>query len=294
MNKLKHYFPNYILSVILVFCIISVTAVSLVSGCILSKSFYTSAMEENNVYQRVYDYTEDYFDKNFAVSGIPAEIYMNAFGMDNVKQAVDGKISSLLDYINGKTNKIEDSEIDFSKLETSLTDFFNEFAEENNVEVNDMFTKQLENTIDSAKKDINTFTNVLMINYIEKTGILEKVQKLIPFISYALYSTIGASILFIALIALINRRNIKNTIYWVSTSGICSSLIMLVPCIMVKSSDYFSRLIMRTDYIYYAVTGILNSAVNTFIRLQIIILAISVILMIVYCIVSHERKTKTP
>lgn len=290
MNRLRHYFPNYILSVILVFCIIGITAVSLISGCILSPSFYTSALKKNNVYQRVYDYTEDYFDKSFAVSGIPAEIYMNAFDSNDVQKAVDGKVISLLNYIKGKTDKIEDTEIDFSKLETSLKDFFNEFAQENNVEVNDEFTRQLENTIDSAKKDINTFTNVLMINYIEKTGILEKVQKVIPYVSYALYGLCGISAVIVLVMVLINKKNIKNILYWISTSGICASVIMLVPCYIIKSSDYFSRLIMRTDYIYYAVTGILNNAVDTFMTMQIVILAVSLLIMIVYLITSAIAK----
>ena len=61
---------------------------------------------------------------------------------------------------------------------------------------------------------------------------------------------------------------------------------MLVPFAAVKYTDYFSRLIMRTDYIYYAVTGMLNDSVNMLAIAELGILGASVLLMIIYAIAS--------
>lgn len=294
MKRLKHYFPNYLLTVILVFAISGLSLISLISGCMLSPSFYISSVEKHGIYQRVIDYTEDYFSKSYAVSSIPAEIYTDGLDEIIVKQAVDGKINSFFDYISGKTDKIEETEIDFSQLENNITDFFNEFAEENNVELNDEFKKQLDKTIKAAETDISSFTNIFMLDYIEKAGIPQKIRKVYPVVSPAFYAFIAVTAICIILLILLNKKEIKSFLYWLSVSGLCSAVIMLIPCIILKSSDYFSRLIMRTDYIYFAVTGLLNDTVDSFMNIQLMILAGSVFIMILYIIAAaiSEKKEK--
>ncbi|MCI7805385.1 MAG: hypothetical protein MR503_09985 [Oscillospiraceae bacterium] len=286
MKRLKHYFPNYILTIILVFAISGLSLISLISGCMLSPSFYISSVEKHGIYQRVIDYTEDYFSKSYAVSSIPAEIYTDGLDEKIVKQAVDGKINSFFDYLSGKTDKIEETEIDFSQLEKNITDFFNEFAEENNVELNDEFNQQLDKTIKAAETDINSFTNIFMLDYIEKAGIPQKIRKVYPVVSPVLYAFIAVTAICIILLILLNKKEIKSFLYWLSVSGLCSAVIMLIPCIMLKSSDYFSRLIMRTDYIYFAVTGLLNDIVDSLMNMQLVILAASAFIMILYIIAA--------
>lgn len=286
MKRLNHYFPNYILTVILVFAISAFSALWLVSGSLLSPSFYISSVERHEIYQRSSDYAKDYFEKSYAVSSIPAEIYMDGLDEKIVKQAVDGKINGFFDYISGKTDKIEQAEIDFSQLEKNISDFFDEFAAENNVELNDDFKKQLDKTIKAAEKDINTFTNVYMLDYMEKAGIPQKIRQIYPFVTPGMYAIAGVIALCVILLIVINKKELKAVLYWLSVSGLCSSVIMLVPCIIIKSTDYFSRLIMRTDYIYYAVTGLLNDTVDMLTKSQLAILAGSVVVMAVYGVIS--------
>ena len=64
--------------------------------------------------------------------------------------------------------------------------------------------------------------------------------------------------------------------------AVLTAVLMLVPCIIISSKDYFSRLILRTDYVYHAVTGMLNDAVESLMNMQYIILAVSVVLMIAF------------
>lgn len=286
MKRLKHYFPNYILTVILVFAIAGFSVLSLISGSLLSPSFYISSVERHEIYQRSSDYAKDYFEKSYAVSSIPAEIYMDGLDEKIIKQAVDGKINAFFDYIRGKTDKIEDAEIDFSQLEKNISDFFDKFAAEKNVELNDDFKKQLDKTIKAAESDIGTFTNVYMLDYMEKAGIPQNLRKIYLFISPAMYVMLGVIALCAIALIFLNKKELKSVLYWLSVSGLCSSIIMLVPCIIIRYKDYFSRLIMRTDYIYYAVTGLLNDTVNTLMKSQLIILAASVLLMIVYAVIS--------
>ena len=215
-------------------------------------------------------------------------------GLDDktIKDAVDGKIENFFDYVSGKSSKIEETEIDFSVLEKNLTDYFSEFAEENNVEVNEDFTKQLDKTIETAESEIDSFTNIYMMDYMEKAGIPQTLRKVYPIIAAAPFVFMGVLLVGLVILILINRKNLRFVFYWISTSGICASVIILIPCIILKYSDYFSRLVMRNDYIYYAVTGLLNDFNVNIIKIQSAALGVFVALMLVYIFSSIINNKK--
>ena len=282
MKKINHYFPNLILSVIFVFSFIGLSLTTEAKDKLLSSSFYISSAEKHDIYLRVTNHADDYFTKSYAVSGIPAEVYMDGLDDKTIKDAVDGKIYNFFDYVSGKSSKIEETEIDFSVLEKNLTDYFSEFAEENNVEVNEDFTKQLDKTIETAESEIDSFTNIYMMDYMEKAGIPQTLRKVYPIIAAAPFVFMGILLVGLVILILLNRKNLRFVFYWISTSGICASVIILIPCIILKYSDYFSRLVMRNDYIYYAVTGLLNDFNVNIIKIQSAALGVFVALMLVY------------
>ena len=282
MKKINHYFPNLILSVIFVFSFIGLSLTTEAKDKLLSSSFYISSAEKHDIYLRVTNHADDYFTKSYAVSGIPAEVYMDGLDDKTIKDAVDGKIENFFDYVSGKSSKIEETEIDFSVLEKNLTDYFSEFAEENNVEVNEDFTKQLDKTIETAESEIDSFTNIYMMDYMEKAGIPQTLRKVYPIIAAAPFVFMGVLLVGLVILILLNRKNLRFVFYWISTSGICASVIILIPCIILKYSDYFSRLVMRNDYIYYAVTGLLNDFNVNIIKIQSAAVGVFVALMLVY------------
>ena len=286
MKKINHYFPNLILSVIFVFSFIGLSLTTEAKDKLLSSSFYISSAEKHDIYLRVTNHADDYFTKSYAVSGIPAEVYMDGLDDKTIKDAVDGKIENFFDYVSGKSSKIEETEIDFSVLEKNLTDYFSEFAEENNVEVNEDFTKQLDKTIETAESEIDSFTNIYMMDYMEKAGIPQTLRKVYPIIAAAPFVFMGVLLVGLVILILLNRKNLRFVFYWISTSGICASVIILIPCIILKYSDYFSRLVMRNDYIYYAVTGLLNDFNVNIIKIQSAALGVFVALMLVYIFLS--------
>ena len=201
MKKINHYFPNLILSVIFVFSFIGLSLTTEAKDKLLSSSFYISSAEKHDIYLRVTNHADDYFTKSYAVSGIPAEVYMDGLDDKTIKDAVDGKIENFFDYVSGKSSKIEETEIDFSVLEKNLTDYFSEFAEENNVEVNEDFTKQLDKTIETAESEIDSFTNIYMMDYMEKAGIPQTLRKVYPIIAAAPFVFMG--VLLVGLVILI-------------------------------------------------------------------------------------------
>lgn len=293
MKRLKHYFPNYIITILLVFSIIGLSAVAFISNYVLNPSFYIDSAQKHNIYRHCANYAENYFEKSYGASGIPAEVYMEGLDEKLIKQAVDGKINAFFDYVYGKTEKIETAEIDFSQLEKNLSDYFEKFAQEHNVEVNDLFREQLDKTLKAAEKDFESFTNAYMLDYIKKIGVPQKLRTFYPMVKTVLCVLVGVISACILIMAVLNIKDFKSVFYWLAVSGLCASTLGLIPCWLVNHKDYFSKLIMRTDYIYFAVTGVLNDAVDKFMHSQVIILAVSAALMLIFVILSAIFGRKT-
>lgn len=131
-----------------------------------------------------------------------------------------------------------------------------------------------------------------MMDYMEKAGIPQTLRKVYPIIAAAPFVFMGVLMVGLVILILLNRKNLRFVFYWISTSGVCASVIILIPCIILKYSDYFSRLVMRNDYIYYAVTGLLNDFNVNIIKIQSAALGVFVALMLVYIFSSIINNKK--
>lgn len=130
------------------------------------------------------------------------------------------------------------------------------------------------------------------MDYMEKAGIPQTLRKVYPIIAAAPFVFMGVLMVGLVILILLNRKNLRFVFYWISTSGVCASVIILIPCIILKYSDYFSRLVMRNDYIYYAVTGLLNDFNVNIIKIQSAALGVFVALMLVYIFSSIINNKK--
>ncbi|MDE6103282.1 MAG: hypothetical protein K2F60_01995, partial [Oscillospiraceae bacterium] len=250
---------------------------------------YIEAVETNDVALKSMNAIEKYFKDSENYSGIPADVYMSAITEDDIKSMIEMKINNVFDYINGSASGYNEMQFDFSDLEKSISDYFAEFAEENNVEIDDAYNQQLQKTIDTAESEITNFTDVYMLKMIEKTGAFSKLNKLYGFVNPLIYITVGLAVLCFIIILIMSR---KNFLYWTSSAFLCSSVIAFIPCLYFKFSGYLDKLVIRNDYIYSAVTGMLNGTLNKYIALQTCIFAVGIILMVIYMIICKKTASK--
>ena len=202
------------------------------------------------------------------------------------------KISAACSYIDGSADKYEDPQFDFTRLERELEEYFRKFADENNVEMNDAFKAQLENTAETAKEEINSCSDVFLLEELHRTGVLSKARKAYKFFPAALFGCIILSGLMLITLILMNRKNIADFLYWLSCAGVASSAVTLIPCVWLKASRYFDRLVIRTSYIYHSVTGLCYQLLDAVIRIQCAILLVSAVIMVIYVAVVKIKCRK--
>ncbi|MGN0612682.1 MAG: hypothetical protein ACI4JB_02165 [Porcipelethomonas sp.] len=291
MKITEKYVPGLILSIVLIFSLIGTGAAAIAKFYLLDESTYIENSDENNIPQKALEEIGTYFKNSEDYSGIPESVYMSAISEDDVKKLIDMKIENVFDYIKGLDQDEDDlnAELDFSSLEKSISDYFNEFAEENNVEIDDAYKNQLQNTIDTAESEISSFTDIYMLSLIGKTGAISKTRSLYSYLDIIMYICGGLALLCIVLIAVFMRKNIKNALYWISISLICASVLALIPTLCLKISGFTDRLIISNRCIYDSVTAFLSGTLTTLIVCELILLVIGAVLIITSLLISRKK-----
>ncbi len=138
MKKFNNYAASLIFTILTAFFIIFTVFVRFAGTTVMNEKFYTDIVKSEKLTDSVLNSINKFFDDSYASSGIPAEVYLNAIDKDKLESAICNKIENTILEIKGE--KASDKEVfNFSEVEKSITNYFEAFAEENNVDVNDKY-----------------------------------------------------------------------------------------------------------------------------------------------------------
>ena len=87
---------------------------------------------------------------------------MDAISVDWLEQCMEQKLTALY----GADSDL----LDFSALESSITDYFEKYAEENHYVKDDTYNEKLQETIDNGEKIISDATDLLRKDTLQKAG----------------------------------------------------------------------------------------------------------------------------
>lgn len=290
MKITEKYIPNLIFSILLIFSIIGTASLTILRYYIINETTLIESYEENNIPQKAMEEIEEYFKDSEDYSGIPSSVYMSAITEDDIRNIIDAKIINLFTDITGENR--ERVNFDFTALENSISDYFDKFAQENNVEVDEAYKNQLQKTIDTAKSEIEDFADIYLMSFIGKESIISKVSSIYKYLSPIMFVCIGLALVCIILIAVVSRKKFRFAIYWYSMAAVCSSVLMLIPTLYIKISGITDKLIIRNECVYSAVTGYISNVLNMLTDIEFFMLGIGLILILIYALVSNFKKSK--
>lgn len=122
-----------------------------------------SQMHRHDAGQKVYDSLNTRFQNDYNTTAVPAEVYMDTISVDWLEQCMENKVTALYGKGSG--------DIDFSALESSITDYFEKYAEENNCAKDDTYNEKLRETIDNGEKVISDATDLLRTETTPEIGL---------------------------------------------------------------------------------------------------------------------------
>lgn len=291
MKSIGSYIVSFVLSVLLVFSLIGTLAVS-VAGVFANPDNIVSLMRKKNVVNIVSAELEKHFTSKQNDTGIPADVYMNAIDDELIDYVMCMEINDGFSSLRNGTQSDDSFVMKNNSVDKALSDFYSDYAESIGYEKDAKYDEKLNESQKNAEKVIAEYCDVFKFDAMISHGIMKKLSpyyNMLPTIRLAVY---GATALLVLLILLVNIKSTSATLYWIGICSLISGIICAVPCIYLKSADYFSSFTIKQPQIYTAYTSTMTSATDTLLRYSVILAAISIVLVVVYALFSKIRKSK--
>ncbi len=251
---------QYLLSVVLTLLLVFTAAGSVVLGILqyraLDAGTCKQILAEKNLDVRVLENLTAYYTEQVNTSGIPVEVYTKSLSTEQIKGIIEQSIDNAFGYLHNTQDSVA-VEADFSLLEENLTAFFKQYAEENGYQQDKSFEKSLQTAIDNAKTNVLTTADVFRFQTLHEAKVLTKLRPYVPWVGRGFFICIAASVVLLALLAVLHRKELKTLLYWAATALFTASLLMLVPAAVIHFSRWFDRFAVKADQIFVAVTSYL-------------------------------------
>ena len=252
-----------ILSILLVFSLLGTVGCAVGISVLHSPSQLISQMHKQNAGQKVYDSLQTRFTTDYNTTAVPANVYMDAISVDWLEQCMEQKLTALY----GADSDL----LDFSALESSITDYFEQYAEENHYVKDDTYNEKLQETIDNGEKIISDATDLLRKDTLQKAGYLSKLEKLRT-LTFAGAGVCG--VLTVLLLVLLRNG------YWIGTGCFGAGALLTVGAGVVFGTGVIHRFVLKEAAVYAVVTGTMTALTTAVLVAGIVLLAIGVVLLV--------------
>ena len=276
MKKVRLYIPNVLLTILLVFLIMGSEATILANRIGLHENTFYYLIEQQKLDEKGYESLTSYFTTRSNSTGIPENVFLDAFSKNDLRTAISSNAAQALAYLKGNRDTYE-QEIDFTGLETSVNAFFSDYAEENGVEKDEVYEEKVRSVLDEAEAQICIAADPFKFSTLQENGWLSKVRQAVSYLTTAMMICLGAGVLTLVLLILCNLRQVEHLCYWIGLAGFTAGLLTCAPCIYLTASDFFSGFAIKDPQVFAAIVGFLKLLTSRCLTIAIITLIVGAI-----------------
>ena len=289
MSKIRLYFPKILLTFLLVF-VLTGTELTLLGTCkFLTRSEFETVIEQQNLEEKAYASLESYFQSRANSTGIPAEVYLDAIDKETLKYGILSSADGGFGYLRGFYDNYA-SYMDLQGLVRSISQFFNDYADENNYQKNDaVFRQKVQDTIDEAESEIYFVTDTFKFSTMYENGWLAKARKAVVLMNQATIALSISTVILLVLLMLCCRKKFSEFWYWLGIAGLTSGLLLSAPCLYALKADYFSRFVVKDPQIFAAVVGYLQLMTNQILTTAVCTFIMGAVFLVIFSIFGHKN-----
>ncbi|MBR6617258.1 MAG: hypothetical protein IKL00_05210, partial [Oscillospiraceae bacterium] len=255
---------------------------------VLNADTFRTVVQQEQLADKAYTSLESHFNTRANSTGIPAEVFMNAVDREALGEAILGSVSQAFDYLRGKTDSYE-FKMDFTKLEDSVTSFFEEYADENGYEKDEKYEKKLASVIKSAESKILSSADTFKLSMMYEKGWLKTAKTYVSYLNLACTLCIVAVVFLLLLLILCNLKQIEHFFYWLGLAALVAGALLLTPCVYVTATDFFAGFTIKDPQIFSAVVGMLNLLTSRAMTMAIVTLVIALVLLAIFTFICGLR-----
>ena len=292
MKKLYHFAPMAVATLLMALMIAVFEALTYTSQVLLMPDIYIDVMAEYDVDDALYQGVDDYFAMYSRPTGIPKETFTDPLKQKELSSSSLRLVQDSIRYLAGRTDEKPEVKFDFTGLENSITDYVESYAEANNKEKDADYEKLIKNTIRIAEEQVRNRIDVMLMKKLCSSGFAQAIRKLAKYLVPAMIASGCVIILLIAVMVFIDRHHIADLPYWFGTAMFSSSLLFLIPCLILKHGRKFDGFFISDAGVYRTVTGLLYTITGDLITINGILLTVGVMLILFAQLIHLLRKKK--
>lgn len=289
MKKLSTYLVSLVISVLLVFSIIA-TVLTVIIRINITSEKSVQLSEDINIYSSIKDELNKYFINQYNTTGIPADVYMNAIDESYIRIVTDTFTNDMFNYL--ESGEKTDAEIHKNEnLEKNIEEFFSDYADNNGYKKDDVYNKKISATIQNAYNIIENYCDVYKYSTLQEHGVLSKVSKIYSRLGTLMGICIGASVILIVLLILVNIKSISFVLYWTGISALIAGIFGTVPSAVLVGMKYFDSFIIKQPQVFKTFTTAMYGLAKAFMAVHIAVLSLGIFFIVIYAVLNRLKKS---
>lgn len=266
---------KFILVTILTICLIAIGMITIVSSTILDKTYITEKMEETNFYKETYELVKSNFEKYIYQSGIDEEVLENICTEEKMQNDINTIISNIYDGT--------DKKIDTTEIETNLN---------SNIDKLGIKNSKNQKAIEQFVKHICDEYTETIIHTKYENQINEQYQKVVNILSKVYNAIIIVLIIDVILLIIMNIKNASKIMQDFGIALFSSAMFKMFACSIIISKVNINGIKILNDTFSNTLVTIITDVITKIVSLGIGTLLVATIILIIYAIISVNRKNE--
>lgn len=292
---MKHYknILSFIVSLILMFCLIISSALIFFRGTLLNDSFYREIINENNTLDKIDENINKKINYLLLENNISQNVSDEIITKADIQDVIDKSVSNLMDFSLGKTKEIP--AVDVSTFVARLNVNINKFIKDNNIGL----TKSTAEVFDEIKKSSNEVISSELepidYNVLSKSATGQKLQKVVSLInnSKVFFGFIVVDIILAVILLVLWRRRVYRGLAWIGYSFIANGLLVSIVAYSGIVSKFYENAAVPSIYLKENISSIIEGYFNSLSKIGIVFVLIGILFMIFNWIHLYKRYKKT-
>ena len=263
---------KFILITIITICITAIILISTISSTILKEQYITKKLEETNFYSETYELVKSNFENYIYQSGLEEEVLNGICTQEKVIKDINIIISNIYE---GSNETISTEEIsqklneNIANLNIKNTDSVKQFVSHICDEyVNTIIHTQYESKINDVYKEVTQLLNKSLTGFIIST------------------------IFFVVLLILTNINQMSKMVQDAGITLLATSSFGLISCKILTDKVYISGIKIFNETFSKVIVTIIQDIISNIVKIENTLLITSVIIIIVYVIISITKDSK--
>lgn len=225
-------------------------------------------------------------------TNIPGEVLTQSVTDAEIKQYTQTAISEMIAFLRGD---VQDYTLKFdkTKLKADLEVYVKDYASQKNLPYDEALAKEVEVIAIMSGERIETYTMIIDPALLKQVGVDKKIQSVFSKIRLAEAGLGLLILLLVFLLWLTNKHHRMRTLWWTGSSLMVSSIVLLIPGMVIKFMNVAGRIGLTDNYITWVLERSINSLLTKWNLMQSLFLVIGVLLMLSYVLYRRKKKNNS-